>query len=181
MRIYTKSGDNGNTSLFNGKIVGKHDLRIDLLGEIDELNARIGLIASLISSNSILLKLQRALFHAGSEIANPEIRFENHINFDELTTLLEKEIDKMDSKLDNLKNFVLPGGSKEAALIHLCRSQTRKVERIFFGLQNELKITLNLSFGRFLNRLSDYFFVLARFMNYKLGKKEILWKGDKGF
>jgi len=179
MKIYTKSGDKGQTSLFNGQRVEKKDLRIELLGEIDELNARIGHIISLIDSNPLLQGIQEALFLAGSEIANPDIAVENYKDFEELTNLLETSMDEMDKRLDELTNFILPGGSKEASLTHLCRTQTRKVERLFFGLQHASKIKLNSSFGRFLNRLSDYFFVLARFINQNLGERDIIWRGDQ--
>jgi cob(I)alamin adenosyltransferase len=166
MKIYTKSGDKGFTSLFDGSRVEKYSSNINLLGELDELNARIGIIISQ-KENKFLSEIQKLIFTISSEIANPNAKLEDYSDF---VIELEKNMDEMDKYLDELRNFILPGGSIVASNIHLCRTQTRKCERLFFEIGHK-----NETIGKFLNRLSDYFFVLARFENKKLGIDDIIW------
>jgi cob(I)alamin adenosyltransferase len=166
MKIYTKSGDKGFTSLFDGSRVEKYSSNINLLGELDELNARIGIIISQ-KENKFLSEIQKLIFTISSEIANPNAKLEDYSDF---VIELEKNMDEMYKYLDELRNFILPGGSIVASNIHLCRTQTRKCERLFFEIGHK-----NKTIGKFLNRLSDYFFVLARFENKKLGIDDIIW------
>lgn len=186
--IYTKSGDKGKTSLFDGSRVEKFDERINLLGELDELNARIGLLISSIDSivetrligslhknqNNFLLKIQNLIFDLSGEIANPKLSQNNQIDFSKFTQNLEEEIDKFDKILPELKNFILPGGSMQSSQTHLCRTQTRKCERILSKISLEINYS-NHSSKAFLNRLSDYFFQLARFLNQESGNEDIIW------
>jgi cob(I)alamin adenosyltransferase len=187
--IYTKSGDKGKTSLFDGSRVEKFDERINLLGELDELNARIGLLIGSIgtdlyemSSTSVseiqyklLLKTQNLIFDLSGEIANPKLSESSQINFSKFTQNLEDEIDKLDKILPELKNFILPGGSIQSSQTHLCRTQTRKCERILSKISSEINYS-NQSAKAFLNRLSDYFFQLARFLNQESGSGEVVWR-----
>ncbi len=178
MRIYTRTGDKGQTSLFNGSRVDKSSERIDLLGEIDDLNAHIGLLISYLKTDfdkSLLQIIQNVLFDGGSEIANPGII--EFTDYSEDIDKLEKNMDELDKDLADLHNFILPGGSKSSSYSHLCRTKTRRVERLFFRISKEN--TLNDSFGKFLNRLSDYFFVLARYLNKESGKTDIIWIGKR--
>ncbi len=176
MKIYTRSGDKGMTSLFDGSRIDKSDIRIDLLGELDELNARIGYLTA--SSEikkfielEFLARIQSLLLDLGSEIANPGIDESKFKDFSEYVLQMEKDMDQMDLVLDELKNFILPGGNISASLAHLCRTQARKCERIFVSLNHK-----NNTAGQFLNRLSDYFFVLARFINRKNGVEDSVWR-----
>lgn len=183
-KIYTRTGDEGKTGLVSGNRTFKSDLRIDLYGELDELNSRLGYSCSLLGSEfkheiEFIHYLQSSLFDLGSNMA---CEFENREKFnlpqlsEKLIREIEDEIDKMDGELEPLKNFILPGGSQAAASIHLVRTGARSVERKLVHYENETKETLPPLSIIFLNRLSDYFFVLARFLNKKQGQPEILWK-----
>ena len=183
-KIYTKTGDEGKTSLVSGNRTYKSDLRIDLYGELDELNSRIGysyalLPAELTEIKNFLHVIQSALFDLGSNMA---CEFENREKFnlpqltEELITQIEKEIDGMDKDLEPLKNFILPGGSLAAASLHLARTGSRNVERKLVHYEHVTKEVLPPLSIIFLNRLSDYFFVLARYVNKKMQGPEILWK-----
>lgn len=183
-KVYTRTGDAGTTALVSGNRISKADQRIDLYGELDELNSRIGHSASLLALKDFkpivdfLYKIQSAIFDLGSNMA---CEFENRAKYrlpeitDELVKELESKIDELDSELEPLKSFVLPGGSIEAATLHLCRTNARNVERklVAFNLESGEEAPVNSVI--FLNRLSDYFFVLARYANHKLGMKETLW------
>ena len=174
-KIYTKQGDGGETSLIGGSRVKKSDPQVDLYGEVDELNVRIGLALSSLprdsSLSSSLRMIQGWLFDLGTILACEEKKREKflpsitqtHIDF------LEREIDKMEGELSSLKNFILPGGHLSACWLHMARAQTRKIERkLFPTLPSEVLI--------FINRLSDYFFVSARWANQKEGVEEPLWE-----
>lgn len=169
MKIYTKQGDAGETGLFGGVRVPKDDLRIRTYGTIDELNAVLGLaLAEMGSStelNAKLTRIQRELFQLGAELATPRGK-------DVPTTLIqsaqieamESEIDSMEAVLPPLKNFILPGGGKAAALLHLARTICRRAERDLTSLHRaepQRPIVL-----QYVNRLSDYLFVVARFSNH---------------
>jgi cob(I)alamin adenosyltransferase len=188
-KIYTKTGDEGETGLVSGNRTLKSDLRIDLYGELDELNSRIGLSASLLVDNIVhkrlvdfLYCIQSVIFDLGSNMA---CEVENRAKYklpqiaDEFIRDIELEIDRMDGELSTLTNFILPGGSQVAATLHLCRTNARAVERrmihYFTTTQEELPANSLI----FLNRLSDYFFVLARYANKELEVPEILWKPRK--
>lgn len=178
MKIYTKTGDSGETSLVYGKRVLKSNLKIETYGTIDELNSNIGLLRDQPVNEkriAILGNIQEKLFVIGSNLAS-----EKEINsLPKLTELdiqlLENEIDSMNLGLENLKHFILPGGHISVSVCHIVRTVCRRAERIVINL-NEIEL-VNPLIIRYLNRLSDYFFVLARKMGNELGVKEILWEG----
>ena len=181
MKIYTKTGDSGETGLFGGERVSKNTLRIEAYGTIDELNAFIGLAIIEVSDNSVkdlLQKIQNWLFSIGADLATPDNEKTKKLNVfrtpEEYYVYIEEEIDKYESKLDELRNFILPGGTKGAALLHICRTITRRAERMVVALNSTVKIGNNIII--FLNRLSDLFFVLARFDNAVTGTPDIEWK-----
>ncbi|HXH73670.1 MAG TPA: cob(I)yrinic acid a,c-diamide adenosyltransferase [Bacteriovoracaceae bacterium] len=180
--IYTKTGDKGETGLVSGNRALKSDIRIDLYGDLDELNSRIGIVCAEVKEQRVLNFLQTvqsAIFDLGSNLAC-EVENRQKYKLPQLTEglvkELELEIDKLDNALEPLKNFVLPGGSKSASLAHLCRTGTRSVERKLIHFQQTTKEELPAHSVEFLNRLSDYFFVLARHLNKVEGVKEILWQ-----
>ena len=176
-KIFTKTGDDGSTSSASGIRIKKTDASIKALGQIDELNSLIGIILSDKKCNAIitknLFKIQNILFDCGGiiSIADPKVKFdEKRIEW------LEKLIDKYNKELGPLKEFILPGGSEIASKIHFLRSKTRTVE-IYLVELNERR-PLFLAIQIFINRLSDFFFVLARFANKIDNKKEIFWEKD---
>ncbi|HEY5601437.1 MAG TPA: cob(I)yrinic acid a,c-diamide adenosyltransferase [Patescibacteria group bacterium] len=179
MKIYTKKGDKGETSLFGGQRVAKSSLRIDAYGNIDELNSLLGVILAKnphkeISQN--LTRVQRHLFVLGADLATPE---EVKVKVPRINTsavkVLEKEIDNWTKQLPQLRNFILPGGSETGALLHMARTVCRRSERTVVALSEIEKINENVMI--YLNRLSDWLFTLARYVN-KLEKiNEVPWKG----
>ena len=180
MKIYTKTGDSGETGLFGGERVSKNTIRIEAYGTIDELNAFIGLTIIEVSDKSVkdlLQKIQNWLFSIGADLATPDNEKTKKLNVfrtsEEYYRYIEKEIDKYESKLDELRNFILPGGTKGAALLHICRTITRRAERMVVALNSTVKIGNNIII--FLNRLSDLFFVLARFDNAVTGTPDVIW------
>ena len=179
MKIYTKTGDKGLTSLFGGKRVPKHHLRIEAYGTVDELNSYIGLIRDQkIDSDTfnVLIEIQDRLFTLGSMLAtepgNDKVKvpqlFENDI------VLLENEIDKMNETLPEMRSFVLPGGHQTVSFCHLARCVCRRAERLAVHLaevEQEQELIV-----KYLNRLSDYLFVLSRKLTQDNKAKEIPWK-----
>lgn len=170
MKIYTKTGDRGETGLFGGERVSKSNDRIDAYGTIDELNSFIGLAITEVKSSEIkkvLERIQNELFVVGSDLATPVTEKTEKLKIqrtpDVFSLQAEKDIDYFNEKLDELRNFILPGGSKGAAMLHICRTITRRAERKVV-LLNE-KNTIGNNIIVFLNRLSDLFFVLSRFEN----------------
>jgi len=170
MKIYTKTGDKGETGLFGGERVSKSNLRLNAYGSIDELNSFLGLAIIEITSveiRNLLNDLQNKLFVLGSDLATPETEKNKKLNITRLpdSYIIETEqaIDKYEAQLDELKNFILPGGSKGSALLHICRTISRRAEREVVALKNTEHIGENIVI--FLNRLSDLFFVLSRFEN----------------
>ena len=184
--IYTKSGDKGKTSLVGGKRVSKSDISLALYGEIDELNSWIGVILSemegkdYINNQTLLLKkVQVSLFNLGSNFAcEPEKRksFKLPQLVEEDVLNIENEINEMDSDLKELKNFILPGGSKLSSFLHILRTVCRRVERILIAYSEKNDDLLPSFSGEFINRLSDYFFVFSRWVNFKEEREEELWK-----
>jgi len=179
MKIYTKKGDKGNSQLLGGSIVPKNHIKLECYGTIDELNAFIGSIYDdKINQNhkNILLKIQNQLFNLGSNIASD--RKKQKINLPNVTEnnikMLEKEIDKMDMALPILKNFILPSGFPAVSKCHIARTVCRRAERNLVSL-NEVE-EINPLHLKYLNRLSDYLFVLARFILQENGKKNIEWE-----
>ena len=187
-KVYTKTGDKGQTGLVSGNRTLKSDARIDLYGELDELNSRIGVSSSLLVETEFksivrfLQILQSAIFDLGSNMAcEAELRQKYNLPqvTEELIHDIEKEIDRMDSELIPLKSFVLPGGTHAAATIHMCRTNARSVERKLIAYFESTKEELPQHSGVFLNRLSDYFFVLARYVNHIKNTEEIPWQPRK--
>ena len=165
MKIYTKTGDTGKTSLLSGKRVLKNHIRIETYGVIDELSSFIGFMRGFeipTNTQEQLISIQNKLFSIASILSDDEEKYsakltkitENDINE------LEKNIDEINKQLPELKNFILPGGEKVVGIAHVCRTICRRAERLTVTLSLESKIDLNIL--TFLNRLSDYFFVLAR-------------------
>jgi cob(I)alamin adenosyltransferase len=182
-KLYTKTGDRGKTTLLGGKRVSKDNQRLITYGTLDELNASVGLALSFIEEGKIttlLQKIQSDLFDIGAELANPQkIRGSTNKVFSLENTKveeLENIIDQYDSRLKPLRNFILPGGTKAAASIHLARSITRRAERELVSLGKKEKVNQNVL--SYLNRLSDLLFVLARYLNKKGRGKELTWKKD---
>jgi len=179
MKIYTKKGDRGETSLFGGQKVDKNSLRVEAYGKADELNSLIGVIIAEDVPKNVLNKLgriQNELFILGTDLATPmdvKIKVPRIKKFD--TVRLEKEIDAWEKELPKLKNFIVPGGSKIGSKLHLARATSRCLERIVVALDRNDR--LNPAVLSYVNRLSDWFFVLARHTNFEAGSKEIVWKG----
>ncbi len=179
MKIYTKTGDKGKTSLFGGRGASKNSLRIKSYGEVDELNSYIGTILSQSKTgeiNSRLLRVQNELFVLGTDLATPQ---DVKINVPRISkpfvTRLEKDIDFLQKKLPQIKNFILPGGSGTGSQLHFARTIVRRTERSIADLVENEKI--NLETLRYINRLSDWFFVLARYVNKLDNVKEVYWRG----
>jgi len=179
MKIYTKTGDDGSTSLFGGTRVQKNNIRINAYGTIDELNSVIGLALSHKISEEVkfeLQEIQNTLFQIGSELASPENVKSDLIKktSDKEIQYLESLIDKFDENLPPLKNFILPGGIESASYLHFARTVCRRAERIIVELKKIELININTLI--YLNRLSDLLFVLARYENYVTQTPEIVWK-----
>ncbi|MBN8576710.1 MAG: cob(I)yrinic acid a,c-diamide adenosyltransferase [Cytophagales bacterium] len=179
MKIYTKTGDQGSTSLFGGKRVLKSDLRIDAYGTVDELNSWIGVLRDQpVNQNrsTTLIEIQDRLFTVGSILAtepgNTKVKIPALAEAD--INLLEKEIDAMDSLLPPMKFFVLPGGHPTVSFGHVARTVCRRAERLIIAL-NQAEPTNELVI-KYLNRLSDYLFVLCRMMAHELRAPETPWK-----
>jgi len=181
-KIYTKTGDKGNTSLVGGKRVPKSDLRIEAYGTVDELNAFLGLSRSLNLRKPVDLmikSLQEDLFRLGAELATEgSFRKGKNVNLEQKDIdRLEKIIDDMDRSLPPLKNFVLPGGHPSAAMIHAARTICRRAERRVVQLSREESIRdLPIIY---LNRLSDLLFVVARKLNASHRREEVIWSARK--
>ncbi len=179
-KIYTKTGDRGDTGLFGGGRVSKDSKRIEAYGTVDELNTFIGLTIVEIKNDEItklLQKIQNELFVLGSNLATPDIDKNKKLKIPKITEKMikdaEEAIDHFEEKLEPLKNFILPGGSKGAALLHICRTICRRAERKTVALNLSEKI--NDSLIIYLNRLSDLFFVLARYENLISDIPDVKW------
>ena len=185
MKIYTKTGDKGTTALFGGTRVKKYNLRIESYGTVDELNSYIGLIKDQEISNDIkesLLKVQNDLFTVGAMLATPPEKETlksgkerlNIPKIDEDSILfLENEIDKMEAVLPQMTHFILPGGHQSVSFCHIARCVCRRAERLSVELNDEEKIQNDIII--YLNRLSDFLFVLARMLSKDLLVEEIKW------
>jgi len=181
MKIYTKTGDNGTTGLFGGKRIPKDDLRIEAYGTVDELNSFIGLLNSSFNEatqNYFLSEVQKRLFTIGSNLASdPEKRMITPDITDEDIQLLENAMDTMDQLLEPLKNFILPGGDTAISYAHVCRTVCRRAERRVITLDRESIVDPKIIV--YLNRLSDYFFVLSRYIGHTKDIPEIPWIARK--
>lgn len=181
IKIYTKTGDTGQTSLLSGTRVSKADLRIEAYGTVDELNAYVGLLRDYLNEDDvkrILSEIQDRLFTIGSELAvDPEKNLKPPVPdlFESDIELLEKEMDRMESGLPALKHFILPGGAPMVSFAHLARVVCRRAERNCIRLNNENGKVSPLII-KYLNRLSDYFFMTARYVGHTNGIPEIAWR-----
>jgi cob(I)alamin adenosyltransferase len=179
MKIYTKTGDDGSTSLYDGSRVAKNSLRVETYGTVDELNSIIGLATTFLDENDLkkdLVQISNWLFNLGSDLATPlDAKIEFTINRIEQSNIefLEQKIDEYTEQLPPLKGFILPGGAKPAAFLHQARTVCRRAERLAVRLASQEKITEESV--KFMNRLSDYFFTAARYANKLENKQDIHW------
>ena len=189
MKVYTRLGDKGETSLVGGKRVSKADLRLDVYGTVDETNSVVGLVVSEIKSEqsqphivnerdeilSHLAKIQHSLFDIGSHLAcdDLKLRAKMPVVGDADVIQLEKWMDQYSENLPKLQHFILPGGTKSAGFAHLARTVVRRGERLCVAMA--LSADVEEVVIRYLNRLSDYFFVLARKLNQLSGVTEVIW------
>jgi cob(I)alamin adenosyltransferase len=180
-KIYTRTGDKGETSLIGGTRVPKYHGRIEAYGTLDELNSFVGLLRDQVDDDhfrSILLEIQDRIFTSESLLAqdpNKEILQKLPQLFEEDILLLENEMDEMNSSMPDLNSFILPGGHPLVSLCHVCRTVCRRAERVVIKLASEEGLSNELVL-RYLNRLSDYFFVLSRKLAYNRKLPDIQWK-----
>lgn len=189
MKIYTKSGDKGETSLFRGGRVRKDSLRVNSYGEIDELNSWIGWVRAqgpCQDVDVVLSRIQNDLFVVGSDLATPYGEDEENSRIirlpDGAEVFMEEAIDKMEAQLEPLKNFILPGGSEMSAALHFARTIARRAERSIVAILNSGNTVntkeekVNPAILKYINRLSDLLFVMARYENKIAGTSDIEWK-----
>ena len=178
MKIYTRTGDGGETSLFDGTRARKDDARVDAYGEVDELNAWLGFVRASKPDAAVdeaLLLIQRDLFALGAQLADPGDRLAARVTkaviADDHVARLEALIDRLEEGLPPLRRFILAGGTPAGAALHVARTVCRRAERRMVGLEPPVDPVL----VRYVNRLSDLLFVLARFENHRAGAAEIEW------
>ena len=191
MKIYTKTGDKGNTGLAGGTRVSKSNPRIMAYGQVDELNANLGLAVSILSEEGadkmlsdiieVLVSIQNDLFIVGSDLADPA--YDPSVNSrtprveKDMVARIENNIDNFESKLDPISYFILPGGTCESSILHVCRSVARRAEVSIVSLANS--DTINETLLVYINRLSDLLFVLARTVNKRKNIKDVAWRSTK--
>jgi cob(I)alamin adenosyltransferase len=176
VKIYTRTGDAGETSLFGGARVAKNDPRIEAYGTVDELNSVLGVVrASWPASpiDALLHQVQADLFDVGAHLASPGTSRFPGVDAARIEEL-ERGIDAMTAELPPLTSFILPGGALPAAQLHVARTVCRRAERLVVALNDDTPATQSTI--RYLNRLSDYLFTAARFANLKLGVEDVPWK-----
>ena len=181
-KIYTRSGDNGTTGLVAGPRRKKSDLRVESYGEVDEANSCIGLVRQHLAAHpdldKMLVRIQNDLFDLGADLATPETG--KKLDYEPLRIAqsqvdrLEREIDRLNADLEPLRSFVLPGGMPAAAALHLARTVARRAERRIVALQGSEGEAVSAAAVAYINRLSDFLFVAARWVNDK-GRTDILW------
>lgn len=179
-KIYTKTGDSGETALGNGARVAKHSLRVNAYGTVDEVNATVGLARQFAEGtmDAALARVSNDLFDLGADLATPDMHKDAELPYTPLRIIgpqverLEREIDEQNAKLTPLRSFILPGGSRLAAQLHLCRTVCRRAERLAVELGTVEEV--NPEAVKYLNRLSDWFFVMGRIANED-GKSDVLW------
>lgn len=170
MKIYTKTGDAGTTSLVGGVRISKSDIRLDAYGTIDELNSFLGLLRAEMNNDDLqqfILHIQHNMFVIGGYLATDMTKSELSDSLqlnDREVVLIEKAIDEIEEKLPRLSNFVVPGENRISALCHVCRSITRRAERQIYALDKVAPVSVEVK--KYINRLSDYLFVLARIMEF---------------
>ncbi|HSX75492.1 MAG TPA: cob(I)yrinic acid a,c-diamide adenosyltransferase [Shinella sp.] len=185
-KIYTRTGDNGTTGLVAGPRRKKHDLRVESYGEVDEANCCIGLVRQHLAGHpdldAMLMRIQNDLFDLGADLATPETG--KKLDYEPLRIAqvqvdrLETEIDLLNADLEPLRSFVLPGGTPAAAALHLARTVARRAERRIVALQDVEGEAVSAAAAAYINRLSDFLFVAARWVNDK-GRTDILWVPGK--
>ena len=182
MKIYTRRGDQGSTSLLDGTKVSKSDQRLEAYGTLDELNSHLGLLISMLHGDTLfekeradLAQVQVWLFRLGSHLACSDKELAKKLpSFDEeYTEIMELHIDNLDNELPDLKNFILPGGHRASSQAHICRTVARRAERQISDL-NDLA-PLDVPAIAFINRLSDYFFTFARVINHRKKVASVEW------
>ncbi|MCR9150002.1 MAG: cob(I)yrinic acid a,c-diamide adenosyltransferase [Rhodobacteraceae bacterium] len=179
-RIYTKTGDAGETALGNGQRVAKHSVRVEAYGTVDETNSVLGMarLHATGDTDAALARIQNDLFDLGADLCRPEMEKDHEAGYPVLRIVaaqvarLEAEIDAMNARLDPLRSFILPGGTPLAAHLHLARTVSRRAERLTVELATMESI--NDEAVKYLNRLSDWFFVAARIANDE-GRADVLW------
>lgn len=178
MKIYTKTGDSGETSLFDKTRVSKSDARVDAYGEVDELNACLGAVRAAGTDadlTGVIEEIQKELFAVGAQLADPSHRIAPRVTkagiVDAQIARLEATIDRLEAELPPLRRFILPGGSSAGALLHLARTVCRRAERRVVGLSEPVDPIVVI----YLNRLSDLLFVMARTTNHRARMPEIEW------
>lgn len=179
-KIYTKTGDAGETALGNGARVAKHSTRVNAYGTVDEVNATVGLARQFAEGwlDQGLARISNDLFDLGADLATPDMHKDAELPYTPLrmiasqVTRLEAEIDEQNAKLQPLRSFILPGGSRLAAQLHLCRTVCRRAERLTVELATMEEV--NSEAVKYLNRLSDWFFVMGRIANND-GQNDVLW------
>lgn len=177
MKIYTKTGDDGTTGLQGGKRISKSNIRIKAYGAVDEINATLGVILSNKFDNELeklLRVIQNELFVVGADLSNPNLSSKKNRVTSEMVKNLEKNIDLLENELSPITNFILPGGYKIASLIHVARTITRRAETQVISLDEDE--TVNDECKKYLNRLSDLLFVIARIVNKKNDFEDVIWK-----
>ena len=182
MKIYTKTGDAGETSLFAGGRVSKNHLRLHTYGTVDELNSIIGIVQALPMDTELktrLIRVQNELFHVGSDLATPlDAQADWVVRVSEpLIHQLEADIDELEQELEPLKNFILPGGTLAASHLHQARTVCRRAERWLVALGEQEEI--NAFALQYLNRLSDWLFVVARAANARAGMPDVIWQAPR--
>ena len=179
-KVYTKTGDKGITSLIGGTRVKKSDIRINSYGTVDELNSFIGLLVTYIEEQEtidLLTEMQNVLFNIGCNLAmgdNFKKELKESVVTNKLIENVEKAIDRMQAAIPELKSFVIPGGSRSASIAHVCRTVCRRAERLIIALDESSEVDRNLM--AYVNRLSDYFFVLSRYLNNIEKVDEKIWQ-----
>lgn len=184
--IYTKTGDKGTTSLVGGERVSKNDPRLESYGTVDELNSQLGLLLTYLETEedaAVVSQVQNDLFVVGGYLAtdqdHTQLKAQTVVS-DGMLEALEEAIDTIENTLPPLRAFILPGGTRGAAVCHVCRTVCRRAERNIVALNSELaekgKHQIDANVLRYINRLSDFLFVLARKINIIANKDEIIWK-----
>lgn len=182
MKIYTRTGDDGTTGLIGGTRVKKYDIRLEAYGTVDELNSYLGVVRSLQTdehADQMLEKIQHKLFVIGAHLATDNsialIKKQMPVGQADIL-MLEQEMDEMNELLPELRNFILPGGSQATSFCHVARTVCRRAERLIVELSDKAEVETDLSI--YINRLSDYLFVLSRKVSIDLKVPEILWSPD---
>ena len=188
MRVYTKTGDNGTTALVGGVRIKKTDIRLEAYGTVDELNSQIGLLVALMEKQGVenetvgsrreeLIRIQNTHIKVGTHMATDQSKtplYPSAILPEGETEMLEQAIDSMNAQLPEKQGFVLPGGTVAAAQAHVCRTVCRRAERRIAQLAEIAKVGPEIM--QYINRLSDYLFILAKIINFNMGHGEIVWQ-----